>query len=173
MLRFPTGRFLNRIIAFTSLCLGIASFAAEKNFNVVFIICDDLNDFTSVNGGHPQAYTPNMARFAKTAVSFENAYSNNPVCAPSRAILFTGKSPHTSNNLFRATWYEKQVLKHSKTMMEYFKENGYRVIGTGKNEHHHRPADWDFYKAKTDYGPYWSKGGKDRSANPWVPVPFA
>ena len=173
MLRFPTGRFLNRIIAFTSLCLGIASFAAEKNFNVVFIICDDLNDFTSVNGGHPQAYTPNMARFAKTAVSFENAYSNNPVCAPSRASLFTGIYPHTSKNLFWAKWYENPVLKHSKTMMEYFKENGYRVIGTGKNEHHHRPADWDFYKAKTDYGPYWSKGGKDRSANPWVPVPFA
>ncbi len=154
--------------------VGVSScFANSDRPNVVFIICDDLNDFTSVQGGHPQAYTPNMARFAETGVSFENAYSNNPVCAPSRASLYTGIYPHTSNNLFWAKWYENPILKNSKTMMEFFRENGYRVVGTGKNEHHHRPSDWDFYKAKTDYGPYWSKGGKDRSANPWVPEPFA
>ena len=47
-------------------------------------------------------------------------------------------------------------------MMEFFKENGYHVAGTGKGEH--RRANWDFYKSKTDYGPYWSKGGGDRSA---------
>jgi iduronate 2-sulfatase len=146
---------------------------ASERPNVVFIICDDLNDFTSVNGGHPQAITPNMARFAETAVSFEHAYSNNPVCAPSRASLFTGIYPHTSKNLFWAKWYENPILKHSKTMMEFFRENGYRVVGTGKNEHHHRASDWDFYKSKADYGPYWSKGGKDRSANPWVPEPMA
>ena len=154
--------------------VGVSScFANSDRPNVVFIICDDLNDFSSVFGGHPQAYTPNMARFAETGVSFENAYSNNPVCAPSRASLYTGIYPHTSNNLFWAKWYENPILKNSKTMMEFFRENGYRVVGTGKNEHHHRPSDWDFYKAKTDYGPYWSKGGKDRSANPWVPEPFA
>lgn len=157
----------------TLFCFGSISFALTEKPNVVFIICDDLNDFTSVQGGHPQAYTPNMARFAETGVSFENAYSNNPVCAPSRASLYTGIYPHTSNNLFWAKWYENPILKNSKTMMEFFRENGYRVVGTGKNEHHHRPSDWDFYKAKADYGPYWSKGGKDRSANPWVPEPFA
>lgn len=141
--------------------------------NVVFIICDDLNDFSSVLGGHPQALTPHMSRLAETAVSFQNAYSNNPVCAPSRASLYTGIYPHTSNNLFWAKWYDNPVLKNCKTIMEFFRENGYRVVGTGKNEHHHRNTDWDFYKAEADYGPYWSKGGKDRSANPSIPEPFA
>lgn len=140
--------------------------------NVVFIICDDLNDFGSVHGGHPQALTPHMRSFAKSAVTFQHAYSNNPVCAPSRASIYTGIYPHTSNNLFWAKWFDNPVLKNSKTIMEFFKENGYHVAGTGKNEHDHRPADWSEYKSKTDYGPYWFDG-KKRNANPWVPAPFS
>ena len=140
--------------------------------NVVFIICDDLNDFGSVYGGHPQALTPRMCSFAESAVTFQHAYSNNPVCAPSRASIYTGIYPHTSNNLFWAKWFDNPVLKNSKTIMEFFKENGYYVAGTGKNEHHHRPADWSEYKSKADYGPYWFDGQK-RNANPWVPAPFS
>ena len=162
---------LSVLLTIFSVSLTVAQPISKPN--VVFIICDDLNDFSSVFGGHTQAITPNMSRLSKSAVTFQNAYTNNPVCAPSRASLYTGIYPHTSNNLFWAKWYENPILKNSKTIMEFFRENGYRVIGTGKNEHHHRPTDWDFYKAKTDYGPYWSKGGKDRSANPWVPHPFA
>ena len=92
--------------------------------NVVFIICDDLNDFGSVYGGHPQALTPRMSGFAESAVTFQHAYSNNPVCAPSRASIYTGIYPHTSNNLFWAKWFDNPVLKNSKTIMEFFKENG-------------------------------------------------
>ena len=113
--------------------------------NVVFIICDDLNDFGSVYGGHPQALTPRMSGFAESAVTFQHAYSNNPVCAPSRASIYTGIYPHTSNNLFWAKWFDNPVLKNSKTIMEFFKENGYYIAGTGKNEHDHRPADWSEY----------------------------
>ena len=91
--------------------------------NVVFIICDDLNDFGSVYGGHPQALTPRMSSFAESAVTFQHAYSNNPVCAPSRASIYTGIYPHTSNNLFWAKWFDNPVLKNSKTIMEFFKEH--------------------------------------------------
>mgnify|MGYP005667968513 FL=1 len=86
--------------------------------NVVFIICDDLNDFSSVYEGHPQALTPHMSSFAESAVTFQHAYSNNPVCAPSRASIYTGIYPHTSNNLFWAKWFDNPVLKNSKTIME-------------------------------------------------------
>lgn len=60
--------------------------AAEKK-NVVFIICDDLNDSVHGFGGHPQAYTPNLDRLAKMGVRFTNAHSNAPMCAPSRPSM--------------------------------------------------------------------------------------
>ncbi len=139
--------------------------------NVLLIICDDLNDFITGLGGHPQAQTPHLERFAESAVTFRHAYSNNPVCAPSRASLFTGIYSQTSVNLFWDKWYNNTILKNSKTMMEFFRENGYHVVGSGKNEHEHRREDWHEYAHKTDYGPYWFDGAA-RTANPWVPEPI-
>jgi arylsulfatase A-like enzyme len=145
---------------------------AEERPNVLFIICDDLNDYVSAYDSHPQVKTPNLKNFAKSAVVFKRAYSNNPVCAPSRASLFTGIYPHVSGNLFWQKWYEQKSLKHSKTMMKLFSENGYNVIGTGKLLHHERSALYTEFKNKANYGPYWLKDGKT-VAHPDVPQPFA
>jgi len=38
--------------------------------NVLFISVDDLNDWIEPLGGHPQARTPNLKRFATEAVNF-------------------------------------------------------------------------------------------------------
>ncbi|MCK5369558.1 MAG: hypothetical protein KAQ62_13440 [Cyclobacteriaceae bacterium] len=44
--------------------------------NVVFIICDDLNDYVGTFNGHSQAKTPNIDKLAKSEISFMNAHSN-------------------------------------------------------------------------------------------------
>ena len=69
--------------------------------NVVMIVIDDLNDYVTGMGGHPQAKTPHMAKLAASGVQFRRAYSNNPVCAPSRdfadtiiEVRETGTEPH-------------------------------------------------------------------------------
>ena len=56
---------------------------AQEKPNVIFIICDDLNDYQGVFGGHPQAITPNIDKLAASGVRFINAQSNVPVCSPS------------------------------------------------------------------------------------------
>lgn len=38
--------------------------------NVLFIICDDLNDYQGVFGGHLQAKTPNIDKLAKSGIQF-------------------------------------------------------------------------------------------------------
>ena len=50
--------------------------------NVVFIMCDDLNDYVEGFHGHPQAITPNMARLAESGVRFTQAHCNVPICGP-------------------------------------------------------------------------------------------
>jgi len=92
----------------------VASSAADRP-NVVLIVCDDLNTDIGHLDGHPQARTPNIDRLARSGVSFRRAYSNNPICAPSRSSFLTGIYPHTSGNLFWNKWFENEILANSKT----------------------------------------------------------
>ena len=70
-------------------------FTQLKNPNVVFIMCDDLNDYQGIFGGHPQAKTPNIDKLASSGIRFINAQTNVPVCQPSRNSLFTGAVSYT------------------------------------------------------------------------------
>jgi len=143
----------------------------KRKPNVVMIVCDDLNDYVSPLAGHPQAKTPNIAKLARSGVAFKRAYSNNPICAPSRSSFLTGIYPHTSKNLFWGKWYKNPVLQNSKTIMEHFRDNGYHVAGSGKLMHHHLASVWSEFKHKADYGPF-VYDGKERVAHPSVPQPF-
>ncbi|MCK5465302.1 MAG: sulfatase-like hydrolase/transferase, partial [Bacteroidales bacterium] len=148
--------------------------------NVLFIICDDLNDYVEGMGGHPQAITPNIARLASEGISFSNAHSNHPVCAPCRASLFTGIYPHTSGLYSFEPWFKNPTLQQSKTFMELFRENGYRVMGTGKLLHHHVPELWDEFGVRRNHGPWAFNGTEEHPNPPWdglvahssIPPPF-
>ena len=49
--------------ATSTICIAAAKQDnATDRPNVVFIICDDLNDYIEGFGGHPQTITPNMER---------------------------------------------------------------------------------------------------------------
>ncbi|MEM7143637.1 MAG: sulfatase-like hydrolase/transferase [Verrucomicrobiota bacterium] len=127
--------------------------AAGDQPNVVLIICDDLNDSVSGFGGHPQALTPNFDKFAATGVRFQRAYSNAPICAPSRASFLTGIYPSTSGNYKFDKWFEIPVLMNSNTLMGHFKANRYHVAGTGKIMHRHRRSEYNEFGYGADYGP--------------------
>ena len=139
--------------------------------NVIFILCDDLNDYVEGYYGHPQARTPNIDRLAASGVVFANAHSNAPVCAPSRASLFTGIYPHHSNNFGFDKWFNNPVLKNSKTIMEYLNENGYNVLGTGKLLHHNLKSIWDEFGNNAFYGPH-AFNGYEKTGHPSVPEPY-
>jgi arylsulfatase A-like enzyme len=148
-------------------CAGIR----RRKPNVVLIVIDDLNHYVTGMGGHPQAKTPHLAKLAAEGISFRRAYSNNPICAPSRGSLFTGIYPHTSKLIHFGKWFENEVLINSKTIPEYFRENGYRTMGTGKLLHHWRPHVWEEFGHRANYGPF-AYDGKQFVGHPSVPEPF-
>ena len=59
--------------------------------NFIFIVVDDLNDYTEGLKGHPQVETPNISELESMGTSFVNAYVNSPGCAPSRTSFLSGK----------------------------------------------------------------------------------
>ena len=140
--------------------------------NVLVIMVDDLNDNIGILGGHGQAKTPHMDAFAKTATTFTRAYTNAPMCGPSRASLFTGIYPHNSNNYFQKPWYNYEVLNNSRTLMEQFRAEGYIVMGTGKIMHHNKPELWSSFQNEADYSPTPFDGEK-QVPHPDVPSPFS
>ncbi|WP_242091723.1 sulfatase [Aestuariivivens sediminicola] len=141
--------------------------------NVLLIICDDLNDYQGVFGGHPQARTPHIDKLTNSGVRFLNAQSNIPVCSPSRNSFITGVYPHVSKDYGWTDLKKQPVLKHNKTLMRYFKENGYKTLGSGKITHGSVMEDWDEWgmPLKHNYGPLYFDGEKNNS-NPSVPAPF-
>lgn len=63
--------------------------------NIVFILADDLgiNDISTFGGGVAggAAPTPNIDRLAASGAIFTQAYAGAAICAPSRAMLMTGR----------------------------------------------------------------------------------
>jgi arylsulfatase A-like enzyme len=67
---------------------------AEKPMNVVFILADDLGWSDTELYGTTQLYkTPNILRLAERGRTFTRAYSNSPLCSPTRASILTGQTP--------------------------------------------------------------------------------
>ncbi|MCA0932466.1 sulfatase [Lutimonas saemankumensis] len=147
---------------------------AKERPNVILIMCDDLNDYQQVFGGHKQAITPNIDKMAKTGVQFINAQSNVPVCQPSRNSLFTGVYPHRSKDYGWTDHRKQPVLKNNKTIMRMFQENGYYTLGTGKLTHGKSIKNWDKWglQINHNYGPLYFDG-ENLGSNPSVPFPYS
>lgn len=121
--------------------------------NVLFIMVDDLNDWTGALQGHPQAYTPNLDKLFERGTAFTNAHCSAPVCNTSRHSLFTGLHPANTGWLGTTglstikNSYE-EVLAGRLPMPTFFKEHGYTTLAAGKI----------FHKGVQDFDyPYWDK----------------
>ncbi|MEL6753284.1 MAG: sulfatase [Pseudomonadota bacterium] len=75
--------------------------------NIVVILADDLgmNDVSTFGGGVAGGAvpTPNIDRLAAEGAIFTNAYSGTGTCAPSRAMLMTGRYPTRTGFEFTPT----------------------------------------------------------------------
>lgn len=75
--------------------------------NIIFILADDLgiNDISTFGGGvaDGRVPTPNIDRLAASGAVFTQAYSGTGTCAPSRAMLMTGRYPTRTGFEFTPT----------------------------------------------------------------------
>ena len=131
---------------------------STKPMNVLFIICDDLNDWILHLAGHPQVKTPHIDQLRRKSVNFTNAHATVPVCGPSRKCLFSGLYPQTIDSYDFAPWRQVPALQDCVPLPLHFRNNGYSVYGTGKLLHEGQGGD--FY---TDYG-----YGVDYGPHPWL-----
>lgn len=149
-----------------------SSMVDKKQPNVLFIICDDLNNAISGMGRAPSAPCPNLQQLMDSGVRFTNAHSNCPLCLPARNMLLSGLYAYTTGQFTLWDPWDKTVHIHSTAehgrlnrgapllgqavmMPQHFKDNGYNVYGGGKVHHMGKVSDdwWTEYAFRPDYGP--------------------
>jgi arylsulfatase A-like enzyme len=80
---------------------------AERPPNIILILADDLgyNDISTFGGGVAggRVQTPNIDQLAAQGAVFSQAYAGNATCAPSRAMIMTGRYPTRTGFEFTPT----------------------------------------------------------------------
>jgi len=96
--------------------------------NILFIMCDQLRwDYLSCYG-HPTLQTPHIDKLAAKGIRFDRAYVQSPVCGPSRASYYTGRTVFSHGS----TWNGVPLPIGEMTMGDYLRPHGYRTAVVGK-----------------------------------------
>lgn len=114
--------------------------------NIVVIMFDDLSPRLGAFGD-PVARTPHLDAFAKAAIRFPNTFVTAPVCAPSRAALFSGRHQQTIGAQHMRTRgaaglpgggpipYDATPPPEVKWFPELLRGAGYHTINIGKTDY--------------------------------------
>lgn len=126
--------FLTTIIAMGASVLVPASASAKipREPNVIYILADDLGIGDLGIYGQEKLKTPNIDRIGREGMRFNNHYSGNTVCSPSRAVLMTGQHPghvHCRGNGDEDSFALNPEMT---TLPRLFKNAGYSTGAFGK-----------------------------------------
>ncbi|MCL2478540.1 MAG: sulfatase-like hydrolase/transferase [Treponema sp.] len=96
--------------------------------NVLWICTDHQRYDTLGCYGNTFVNTPNLDHLAGEGVQFNYAYSQSPVCSPSRASFLTGRYPRTT----RCRQNGQVIPRDEKLITKIFADNGYNCGLSGK-----------------------------------------
>jgi len=123
------------------LCTSTASAAAPKRPNIIFFLSDDQRFDHMGCAGHAVLKTPTMDHLAAGGVRFANAFVTTPICAASRASMFTGLHERTHKYTFFAVPLAKSLTDNSYPAL--LRAAGYRTGFFGKFGVHVQPGVQD------------------------------
>ncbi len=120
--------------------------------NILFIMSDDhAYQAISAYEDHLIA-TPNIDRIAKEGMRFDNACVTNSICAPSRAVILTGKHSHINGKTDNHFPFDKSNV----TFPQIFQQNGYQTAMFGKLHFGNNPEGFDEFKILPGQGVYYN-----------------
>ena len=137
-----------RSLAFLAILLVPGSHVSTQPSrpNVLFLIADDLNNDLGVYGAPVRS--PNIDKLAARGVKFERAYTQFPLCSPSRSSFLTGRRPNITGVLANPTPAKnpnsphfRERLPDAVTMPQLFRNQGWFAARVGKLYHYGVPND--------------------------------
>ena len=120
--------------------------------NILFIMSDDhAYQAISAYSDH-LTQTPNIDRIAEEGMLFSNACVTNSICAPSRAVIFTGKHCHINGKVDNLFPFDTTNV----TFPQILQQNGYQTALFGKLHFGNNPAGFDAFKILPGQGHYYN-----------------
>lgn len=124
----------------------------EVRPNIVFIMSDD-HAYQAVSAyGHNINHTPNIDRIAHEGALFTRGFVTNSICAPSRAVMLTGKHAHINgkvDNIDPFNWDQDNFAKS-------LQAEGYQTALVGKIHLNGLPQGFDYSIVLPGQGQYYA-----------------
>jgi arylsulfatase A-like enzyme len=139
------------------ICLvGVLSFSFKpkkaKRPNILFIMSDD-HAYQAISAySNKLITTPNIDRIANEGMLFSNACVTNSICAPSRAVILTGKHSHINGKVDNYFPFDTNNI----TFPQILQANGYQTAMFGKLHFGNNPKGFDEFKILPDQGHYYN-----------------
>jgi arylsulfatase A-like enzyme len=120
--------------------------------NIIYIMSDD-HGYQAISAyGYGLNKTPNIDRIAKEGAIFSRACVTNSICAPSRAVMLTGKHSFVNgkiDNMFPFNWDQDNFPKQLQKV-------GYQTAMIGKIHLDGLPQGFDFSMVLPGQGQYYN-----------------
>ncbi|MEK9612847.1 MAG: sulfatase [Flavobacteriaceae bacterium] len=120
--------------------------------NIVFIMSDD-HAFQAISAyGYGLNNTPNIDRIAQEGALFKKGFVTNSICAPSRAVMLTGKHSFVNgkvDNIQDFNWDQDNFAKQ-------LQNNGYQTALIGKIHLRGLPQGFDYSAVLPGQGHYYN-----------------
>jgi len=147
-------RRINLFILLYSLHILVHAQSLSKQPNILFIFSDDHALQAISAYGSPHIKTPNIDRLAREGAIFKNAFCTNSICAPSRAVLLTGKYNHLNGQIDNRTTTVMDTRQPS--FPKYLQQQGYTTSWIGKWHISNTPRYFDYWKVLPGQGVYYN-----------------
>ena len=118
--------------------------------NILFIMSDD-HAYQAISAYDERLIqTPNIDRIADEGIIFNNACVTNSICAPSRAVILTGKHSHLNGKIDNHSPFDTTQV----TFPQLFKKAGYQTAMYGKLHFGNNPKGVDDFLILPGQGDY-------------------
>ena len=120
--------------------------------NIIFIMSDD-HAYQAISAyGHGLNETPNIDRIAKEGAIFTRATVTNSICAPSRAVLLTGKHSFLNGKVDNVQPFDWNQASFPKLLQQ----SGYQTAMIGKIHLDGNPQGFDYSMVLPGQGQYYN-----------------
>ncbi|NNE77159.1 MAG: sulfatase [Pricia sp.] len=125
---------------------------ASNRPNIVFIMSDD-HAYQAISAYDDKLIqTPHIDRLAQEGVLFTNASVTNSICAPSRAVILTGKHSHINGKIDNRMPFDTTNI----TFPQLLQKAGYQTAMFGKLHFGNNPKGFDEFKILPGQGSYYN-----------------